>query len=53
MSITYLFKRSRGKGNAVNYVSSVLKKRGRRQDVSVFAKIFQLFNALCKFIMKI
>jgi len=49
----YLYKKSSGKGNSINYESDILKKRGRRWAVNVFAKLFQLFIVLCKFIMKI
>jgi hypothetical protein len=52
-SFTYLFKRSSGKGNAINYVSDILKKRGRRWNMNVFAALFKLFGVLCKFVMKI
>jgi len=50
---TYLFKRSSGKGDAINYVSDILKKRRRSWGMNVCAKLFQLFIVLCKFIMKI
>jgi len=39
-AFTCLFKRSSGKGNAINYVSDILKERGRGWSMNVFAKLF-------------
>jgi hypothetical protein len=37
-------KRSSGKGDAINYISDILKKKGRRWGMNVFAALFQLFQ---------